>query len=107
MVLLRLRDEEGATGLGEAVPLSLRGGASLERVVAELEGLAEGSWAPVGPLGAAEGLSPPARCAVETALMDLRGRRDVAQRDPTPVPTSPVLGPAVAHASLPRPVDAR
>ena len=27
MVLLRLRDEDGLVGLGEAVPLSLRGGA--------------------------------------------------------------------------------
>ena len=40
MVLLRLRDENGFEGLGEAVPLSLRGGASLETVVRELEGVA-------------------------------------------------------------------
>jgi L-alanine-DL-glutamate epimerase-like enolase superfamily enzyme len=67
MVLLRVRDEEGVVGLGEAVPLSLRGGATLEQVVRELEGFAEHR----------EGgsLSTPARCAVETALMDLRGRR--------------------------------
>ena len=39
MVLLRLRDEEGFVGLGEAVPLTLRGGAGLAQVVAELEGL--------------------------------------------------------------------
>ena len=41
MVLLRLRDEDGLLGLGEAVPLSLRGGASLAQVVDELEGLGE------------------------------------------------------------------
>ncbi len=41
MVLLRLRDDEGRVGLGEAVPLALRGGASLETVVRELEALAE------------------------------------------------------------------
>ena len=33
MVLLRLRDEDGVVGLGEAVPLSLRGGATLAQVV--------------------------------------------------------------------------
>jgi len=67
MVLLRVRDEDGVVGLGEAVPLALRGGASLAQVVRELEGWAghqEG-----------EGLSAPARCAVATARMDLLGRR--------------------------------
>jgi L-alanine-DL-glutamate epimerase-like enolase superfamily enzyme len=53
--------------LGEAVPLALRGGATLTKVVRELEG-----W---GEHETVEGLSAPARCAVETALMDLRGRR--------------------------------
>ena len=43
MVLLRLRDADGLVGLGEAVPLSLRGGASIEQVVEELEGLVRGS----------------------------------------------------------------
>jgi L-alanine-DL-glutamate epimerase-like enolase superfamily enzyme len=67
MVLLRVRDGDGVLGLGEAVPLSLRGGATLGQVVRELEG-----WAEHRDAG---GLSAPARCAVETALMDLRGRR--------------------------------
>jgi L-alanine-DL-glutamate epimerase-like enolase superfamily enzyme len=67
MVLLRLRDEDGVVGLGEAVPLSLRGGVGLAEVVRELEGFAD------HPDTA--GLSAPARCAVETALLDLRGRR--------------------------------
>jgi muconate cycloisomerase len=68
MVLLRLRDEDGVVGLGEAVPLSLRGGATLAQVVRELEGYAEHRDA--------SGLSAPPRCAVETALMDLRSQRD-------------------------------
>jgi L-alanine-DL-glutamate epimerase-like enolase superfamily enzyme len=80
MVLLRLRDEEGVVGLGEAVPLSLRGGASLARVVSELELLSklpELDEASLG--GGTTSLSAPARCAALTALMDLRGRRAVAE----------------------------
>src|SRR6188472_140683 len=67
MVLLRLRDEDGVEGLGEAVPLALRGGVGLRDVVKELEG-----WGETREVGQ---LSPPGRCAVETALLDLRGRR--------------------------------
>ena len=67
MVLLRVRDGDGVVGLGEAVPLSLRGGVGLAEVVKELEGWAEH--------GQAQALSAPARCAAGTALMDLRGRR--------------------------------
>ncbi|MFN8162247.1 MAG: mandelate racemase/muconate lactonizing enzyme family protein [Solirubrobacterales bacterium] len=81
MVLLRLRTEEGLVGLGEAVPLSLRGGATLERVVEELRRLAELRQLAEGDLldepslvSRAFELSPPARCAALTALMDLRGR---------------------------------
>ncbi len=69
MVLLRVRDEDGVEGLGEAVPLSLRGGAGLALVVRELE-----AWAADQALEA-EGLSAPARCAVSVARMDLLGRR--------------------------------
>src|SRR6476469_3303806 len=36
MVLVRLRTDEGLEGLGEAVPLSLRGGAALPAIVHEL-----------------------------------------------------------------------
>ncbi|MGN6556508.1 MAG: hypothetical protein ACTHLH_00660, partial [Solirubrobacterales bacterium] len=59
MVLLRLRDEDGIVGLGEAVPLALRGGVGLAEVVGELAEWAEHRKA--------EGLSAPARCAVATA----------------------------------------
>ncbi|HET8567317.1 MAG TPA: mandelate racemase/muconate lactonizing enzyme family protein [Solirubrobacterales bacterium] len=67
MVLLRLRDEDGVVGLGEAVPLSLRGGATLTDVVRELEAWAEAQED--------EGLSAPALCAVRTAQADLLGKR--------------------------------
>jgi L-alanine-DL-glutamate epimerase-like enolase superfamily enzyme len=67
MVLLRVRDADGVAGLGEAVPLSLRGGVGLTQVVSELEGWAERQ--------ATEGLSAPALCAVRTAEADLLGRR--------------------------------
>ncbi|MGN6586032.1 MAG: mandelate racemase/muconate lactonizing enzyme family protein [Solirubrobacterales bacterium] len=67
MVLLRVRDEDGVVGLGEAVPLALRGGVGLADVVRELEAWAERQED--------EGLSAPALCAVATAKADLLGRR--------------------------------
>src|SRR5215210_4648277 len=69
MVLLRVRDEDGVEGLGEGVPLSLRGGAGLEGVVAELR-----EWA-AAP-GEVDPESAPARCAVATARIDLESRRE-------------------------------
>lgn len=71
MVLLRVRDADGVVGLGEAVPLSLRGGVGLTEVVAELEGWTERQGD--------EGLSAPALCAVTAARMDLLGRRAADQ----------------------------
>jgi len=76
MVLLRARDAEGVVGLGEAVPLSLRGGVGLREVVRELEEWAERQ--------VDEGLSAPSRCAVATARMDLLGRRAADQRTHNP-----------------------
>lgn len=78
MVLLRVRDEDGVVGLGEAVPLSLRGGTGLGEVVQELEGFAARLEAEETPEG--EGLSAPARCAVATAKADLLGRRAGSDR---------------------------
>jgi o-succinylbenzoate synthase len=79
MVLLRLRSDDGLTGLGEAVPMSLRGGVSLSRVVSELELLSELSELDEASLrGGVANLSAPARCAALTALMDLRGRHAAA-----------------------------
>jgi len=67
IVLLRIRDHDGIEGLGEAVPLSLRGGASLEQVTDEL-GDCGGELGPT--------LSLPVRAAVEMARLDLRGKRE-------------------------------
>ncbi len=101
MVLLRLRSEDGVIGLGEAVPLSLRGGASLTQVVAEIEGLIRGSVlsaaVEAGSVGEAARLpsklemSPPARCAALTALLDLGERQVGAGPPPAPVPCNATL----------------
>jgi L-alanine-DL-glutamate epimerase-like enolase superfamily enzyme len=91
MVLLRLRSDDGLTGLGEAVPMSLRGGANLARVVAELELLSELSELDeAGLRGGVANLSAPARCAALTALMDLRGRRAAAGGGSAPVAGEPI-----------------
>jgi L-alanine-DL-glutamate epimerase-like enolase superfamily enzyme len=80
LVLVRLHTDGGPIGLGEAVPLSLRGGLSLARVLAELRGLAdrinEGSELDERRLrGMARAmLSSPARAAIEIALDDIAGR---------------------------------
>ena len=91
MVLLRLRTEAGVVGLGEAVPLSLRGGAtpgrverSLVRLTRRLAKLDVALMASDQPLAAAvdamihvaagRRLPPPAKAAVEMALFDLAGR---------------------------------
>jgi L-alanine-DL-glutamate epimerase-like enolase superfamily enzyme len=73
MVLVRVRDADGVVGLGEAVPLALRGGVGMAEVVAELEGWAEEQTT--------EGLSAPSLCAVTTARADLLGRRAADQGD--------------------------
>lgn len=87
MVLLRLRDQDGFVGLGEAVPLSLRGGVPLTQVVEELEALGtHETLSEAGLRGSAAELSAPARCAALTALLDLRGRRAAAE-------SSPIVGP--------------
>jgi o-succinylbenzoate synthase len=89
MALLRLRSAEGLVGLGEAVPLSLRGGASLARVIDELESLGERESLDEATLRSdAAALSPPARCAALTALLDLRGRRATAEGRSLPAQSS-------------------
>jgi L-Ala-D/L-Glu epimerase len=76
MVLLRLRSDDGLEGLGEAVPLSLRGGTALTQVVEELERLGERDSLDEASLrGDVLALSAPSRCAALTALLDLRGKR--------------------------------
>jgi o-succinylbenzoate synthase len=91
MALLRLRSDDGLVGLGEAVPLSMRGGAGLTQVVEELERLAEWDELDEATLrSAAVQLSPPARCAALTALLDLRGRRAAAEGVSHPAPEEPI-----------------
>jgi o-succinylbenzoate synthase len=91
MVLLRLLSDDGLTGLGEAVPLSLRGGTGLPGVVAELEALGERETLDEASLsGDALALSAPARCAALTALLDLRGKRAGIDSDAAAEPSPPV-----------------
>ncbi|HVO54440.1 MAG TPA: mandelate racemase/muconate lactonizing enzyme family protein [Solirubrobacterales bacterium] len=86
MVLLRLRTDEGIEGLGEAVPLSLRGGATLAQVVRELEEVEESralhdlidgghlEYSSSRVLDPRLTLSLPSQCAVLTALDDMRAK---------------------------------
>jgi o-succinylbenzoate synthase len=94
MVLLRIRDEDGVEGLGEAVPLSLRGGVSIQAVARELEAL--GSELDPAPAG----LSLPARCALSTALLDLEEKRRGTKGEHVPVRCNATLvsGPPAAVA---------
>jgi o-succinylbenzoate synthase len=107
MVLLRLRADDGLVGLGEAVPLSLRGGTALVQVVAELEQIGERNLLDEATLQSdALGLSAPARCAALTALLDLRGRRAAAQRSAGPAETEGIECNATLVAGEPTAVAA-
>lgn len=107
MVLLRLRTFDGLVGLGEAVPLSLRGGVALAQVARELEALGERETLDEATLrGEAIALSPPARCAALTALLDLRGKRAAAESDSPAAPSPPVRCNATLVAGAPAAVAA-
>lgn len=107
MALLRLRADDGLVGLGEAVPLAMRGGAGLAQVVEELERLAEWDELDEASLsGSAAHLSLPARCAALTALLDLRGRRAAAEGDSNPTPAEPIECNATLVAGEPAAVAA-
>jgi len=82
MALIRIATDEGLEGLGEAVPLALRGGAGLGAVVKELR---EAGGALVGadldepdpeplPRRLAAGLSAPAAAGLEMARLDLAAK---------------------------------
>lgn len=113
MVLVRLRADCGAEGLGEAVPLSLRGDAPLGAVSAELREL--GGDALVGrrvediDVGKETFayLSAPARAAIESAVLDLRAKATgvpvwrllgALSGDPIPCNATLVAGPPAAVA---------
>jgi L-alanine-DL-glutamate epimerase-like enolase superfamily enzyme len=72
MVLLRIRSSSGAEGLGEAVPLSLRGGDEIGVVVQQITHWAERALEDGQPADLP--ISAPARCAVLTALADAEAR---------------------------------
>ncbi|MCB0866434.1 MAG: mandelate racemase/muconate lactonizing enzyme family protein [Solirubrobacterales bacterium] len=100
MVVLRITSEDGTAGHGDAVPMSLRGGPGLERILDELEGECAGALAGrelddasdvrrlVGECGGA-GLSSSASAAVDVALIDLLGRA-------TGIPAWRILGASAA-----------
>jgi len=91
MVLLRVHSEDGLVGLGEAVPLSLRGGTALGTVIAELEQLGDRESLDEPTLRSdVPTLSAPARCAALTALLDLRGKRAAAEGGVSAGPSPPV-----------------
>jgi L-Ala-D/L-Glu epimerase / N-acetyl-D-glutamate racemase len=78
---VRLRTDAGVEGLGEAVPLSLRGGVSLKAIEREIrESIAprlvgvDPEADPPLPASIAEGPSAPAVAAVEVACLDLAAR---------------------------------
>jgi L-Ala-D/L-Glu epimerase len=107
MAMLRLRSDEGLVGLGEAVPLSLRGGTGLAQVIEELERLGERDELDEATLrGDAVDLSAPARCAALTALLDLRGRRAAAEGSSLPAEAQPVECNATLVAGEPSAVAA-
>jgi L-alanine-DL-glutamate epimerase-like enolase superfamily enzyme len=107
MVLLRLQSDAGLVGLGEAVPLSLRGGQGLAHVVEELERLDERESLDEATLrGDALSLSPPARCAALTALLDLRGRTAAVEDSTVPAETGAVECNATLVAGEPAAVAA-
>ncbi len=107
MVLLRLRSNDGLVGLGEAVPLSLRGGAVLAQVVEELEGLGRRDSLDEAMLrDSVPSLSGPARCAALTALLDLRSRKAAAEGSTAPAGSEPVECNATLVAGEPAAVAA-
>src|SRR5215211_4887611 len=82
MVMVRLRADEGLEGLGEAVPLSLRGGASVAAIMREIRESIEPRLAAIDPdedpasaiESIASGASRPAAAAIEIAGLDLAGK---------------------------------
>ena len=70
LVLVRLRSDDGAEGLGEAVAMSLRGGPPAEALAREITSIG----AERVPAALPAGLSSPARAALELACLDLEAK---------------------------------
>jgi L-Ala-D/L-Glu epimerase len=96
MVLLVIRAPSGARGLGEAVPLSLRGGTGLAAVRAEID-----DWSRRAVIDDEVALpaDPAARCAVVTALADVKSRELSLPLCGLLQPGTP-LGPVRCNATL-------
>ncbi len=73
IVLLRILNEDGVTGLGEGVPMSLRGGTGLDGVVRDIEAWGDRAVA-TGETAVPDSASAPARAAILTAIIDVDGR---------------------------------
>ncbi|MFN8113727.1 MAG: mandelate racemase/muconate lactonizing enzyme family protein [Solirubrobacterales bacterium] len=88
MLILRLDSGEGIAGWGDAVPMSLRGGAGTSEVAAALDAGCEAligleldqdagrAAADALARASAAGAQGPALSAIDVALLDLLGRRD-------------------------------
>jgi L-alanine-DL-glutamate epimerase-like enolase superfamily enzyme len=76
VLLLRLRDEDGIEGVGEAAPLEPYDGVSLEGCRAGLERAALALERGAGSTAAREAGSSPGMAAVDVALLDLRARQE-------------------------------
>jgi L-alanine-DL-glutamate epimerase-like enolase superfamily enzyme len=108
MALVRIATDTGLEGLGEAVPLTLRGGTALAGVVEELERAGESLngidlAGPIDEVTAsrAGGLSAPARAALEVARLDLAAKlldlplwRLLGAEEAQPVPCNATLSAA-------------
>jgi L-alanine-DL-glutamate epimerase-like enolase superfamily enzyme len=112
MILVRLRGMDGATGYGDAVPMSLRGGPGLESIRADLDhvcapalaGSRIGGDAPALAAAARErcrgaGAGAQALSAVEVAMLDLIGKIEglpawqlLGAAAPVPVPCNGTIG---------------
>jgi L-alanine-DL-glutamate epimerase-like enolase superfamily enzyme len=112
MIIVRLRADDGTTGYGDAVPMSLRGGRGLESVRTDLDDICAPALAGIGIGSDAADLAPAAlqRCraagagaqalsAIEIAMIDLTGKveglpawRLLGAASPGPVPCNGTIG---------------
>ena len=117
---LRVEDEEGRVGLGEASPLPGYSPDTLQEAEAAISALSAKTWAALASQGASVGgvsswldslgpLPPSARCALETALLDLLGQRSAqpiwsllaqSHAAPSAVPLTCLLSPTEPESAI-------